>query len=746
MSFLEILQARLESQRNNTVQMRVSTEPLQDQINELTTQLKGRLPKTPPDAIANAVERFRQDRRIRDSHDALLVSHGCDRPFGQMRFRLIEDRERFPAVRSSIDRFRKYRLVFRDCYKGLLDTYLGYHPEMRGASGTGRPNWEMLRSWLDTGAKGLRDPDGIEEEWVPELAAHPELFSSAPVDAFALQVLKGNEQAFLQFQQALRIERTSWLLEQVILAQVRAAAKVGIMPYIAKLLPLLERLGTQNPAVFNQGLVEVLTAYCADSGGALHGALRDFSLHFWGNPLSLQAEKKTGWATVPLKPRNMVKNWFNLHVIQQFFDVLAKQDKSEPRDVRKKRERRRDFWSKYADVVGEVKFALGPDARSSQDPAMVEVRQLMEGMTLNLQNGGSSQNNAFFMQFKDWVVAEFGHENNACFIYRASDIPFEDGDTAISAQAIRHHINSSFSNGPRGPVRLLHKDGSYENWEDVFEQALRDRGTPMPVPMRQSDAASTHWSPQVSGDKPKKRAVDSMAAQQEDFGWPSADRSAAPVIAGNPVERVADRVSSAGQNGSARAWRNPSISRPSTGDTGSPASATPATSASTSNGLIDNLPFGATQEKELFNVCREYDIPVRDMRERTGHLWVVLDRPDDIRMTPLLQAYGFKYRPGRGWWRQALSRPSADGTAGSQSAPASPAASNVPIANLPFGAKQEKELFNLCRHYDIFVRDMRGRTSYLWVVLDQPEDSRITPLLQAYGFKYRPGQGWWRQA
>ncbi|SEB98763.1 EH_Signature domain-containing protein [Burkholderia sp. WP9] len=661
MSFLDDLRNRLSRLQTQPVFLQSSLGNLEDQLEALTQKLKGHSAKAPADAIVNAVERFQKEPRFRHSHDALLVSLGCDRPIGKIRYRLIEDNTRFPAVLSGVDRFRKHRTIFRDCYKGLLDTYLGYHPDMKGASTTGRPNWEMLRSWLDSGASGLRDPDGLDENWVPELVAHPELFSEAPVDAFARQVLEGKDESFLHFQQALGIDRTSWLMEQVVLAQVRAAAKAGITPYIPKLLPLLEPLASQNPVVFNQGLAEVLGAYCEHSGGPLHGALRDFSLYFWGNPLFLRKESSTGWISVPRESREMVKKWFKLHVIQQFFNVLAKQDQHEEDNIQLKRERRRDFWEKYADVVGDVKFALGPNTRSSDDPRMVEVIKLMEGMTLDLYGAGDGQNNAFIMRFDDWVVAEFGHENNACFVYRASDVPFENGDTSISAQAIRHHIQAT-SSRRLGPEKLYHRDRGGYSWEDIFEDALRSRGIVAPVASPASKTSRTTWKPEV----PTQAAKQQVQTRTAGNSFASSQAPATPVASGSAAVKVTPRQSATSQSTAAQtaagqtaagqtasAWRNPSILRPPTGATSSSAPAEPATSTSASNSPIVHLPFGAKQEKELLNLCRKHDIYVRDMREREGYLWVALDKPEDNRMTPLLQAYGFKYRPGRGWWRQA---------------------------------------------------------------------------------------------
>jgi hypothetical protein len=668
MSFLDNLRWSLGNIAVPPVSLQTKMAGLEKQLDALTTKLQGHKAKMPEDAIVNAVGRFQREPRFRNSREALLVSLGCDRPIGNMKYRLIEDEACFPAVLSGVDRFRKHRLIFRTCYRGLLDTYLGYHPAMKDARKAGHENWQMLRDWLRVGTDFVREPDGVDEHWVPALMAHPELFSDRPVEAFAQQVLQGDEREFNEFQQTLGIERTSWLLEQVVLAQIRAATSVGITPHIPKLLTLLEPLGRQNPLIFNQGLVEVLSGYCDDSGGLLHGALRDFSLHFWGNPLFDEKENNTGWITVPGQARTMVKKWFKLHVIQKFFDVLAKQDEEnnwEDEENKEKRERRRDFWEQYADVVGDVKFALGSSARVSRDPRMVEVLKLMEGMTLDLYGAGSPQNNAFIMRFGQWVVAEFGLEKNACFVYRASDVPFEYGDTSISAQAIRHHIPQSASSR-NGPIRLLHFDKGGRKWEDIFEEALQDRGIPMPTGVKAAAAASTSWEARIqpmeeSAAMPSRNA---SAAQAERNWKQPAPVTSKPAVTAKPIVPPEPAMTSrptslaeGAQTTTPDPWRRPAnlgmpVSTRSTSITSGSSNAFSSATSASSAGPFVSLPFGAKQEKELLALCRRYDIFVRDMRERQGNLWIALDKSEDNRMTPLLQAYGFKYRPGRGWWYQ----------------------------------------------------------------------------------------------
>jgi hypothetical protein len=646
MSFLQTLQKALPSNGDGPLFPLDPLTEIKAQIDELTRQLKERTPRAPEDAILEAVERFVQHPRFRDSRDALLVTLGCDRPVGAKRYRLIEDDARFPAILVGVDRFRRHLFVFKDCYKGLLDTYLGYHPEMKGGSPKAKPNWESLRAWLKTGISDIRDPEGLEEGWVVELVARPELFSDKPVQTFGREILDGDEGAFLQFQCALAIPETSWLMEQLVLAQIRAAgeSRAGVAAYVPKLLRLLETLSGRNPPVFNLGLTELLTYYQAQSGGTPHLELRDFSVGFWGNPVD--EKDSSGWVHVPEKPREMVESWVKLHIIQQFFNVLAKQGNLEENKVREKRQRRLKFWEQYADVVGDVKFALGPHARTSTDRRMVEVLELMAGLTLDLQGGGDRQNNAFIMRFGDWVVVEFGLENNACFFYRASDLPFERGDSYVSAQAIRNHITSS-SYSQRGAIRLVHHDSGGRTWEENFTFEMEKRGIfRQRKPSGASANSTARWTSRFHPDSRMVQVEANSRAQQPAGKHSSVEPSETATRAHAGGANTAATSNMDGQSSSTTSWRT-SVDRFVSAHANSANTSTSATSDP-----IFRLPFGPTQEKSLRELCRKLDIQVLDMRERGSYLWIALDKDEDTRLTPLLKSYGFKYRPGRGWYGQ----------------------------------------------------------------------------------------------
>lgn len=589
MTSLERLLAKLRLGPELVIHSYPCTE-LEEQEAALTTRLKGRDAniKPPMDAIIEAVELFRQTGRFRNSRDAKLVSFGCEASIGRSQYRLIEDTEKFPLVLRGVEGFRKHRPVFRGCYKGLLETYLSYHPDEHEGKHGGRLNWTNLREWLRANLISAQEPAGVDVAWVSEIKDNPALFSNNPVQAFGRELLDGAEASFARFKQAVGIKETSWLIGQLVLQQVDIAGKAGnptLTRSLPKLFMLLEKLTSHNATVFNEALRLMLTHYKSLPPVEVHPGLRDFSVRHWGNPWLHGGLDE--WDLVEPEVRQMVVSWLKLDSIQKFFGVLAQEGAGDMRRLK--------FWEKYSDAVDDVKFALGSHARSSQDADMKNVRQNMKGMMASLVNGGASKNNAFIMRFGDWVVVEFGFTGNASFFFRSTDLPFDPKSDAISATAIRGHIQTP-PRSSRDPIRMTHHDTGEGNWEYLFAREMGKRGI---FPERRSADSTPRW------------ATEAVAKE-----------SVRSIVIRHPVDRDPPR------------------------------DARPATQETTRSGNYSGVrfPLGPSQEAQLLAQCRRLGIVVRDMRSQEGNLLVMLDAAEDTRITPLLQSYGFQYRPGRGWW------------------------------------------------------------------------------------------------
>jgi hypothetical protein len=567
---------------------------LEEQEGALTARLEKRDAniKPPIDAIIEAVELFRQTSRFRNSRDAKLVAFGCAEPIGRTQYRLIEDAEKFPLVLKGAESFRTFRPAFRGCYKGLLETYLSYHPDEHSGKHAGRLNWTNLREWLDANLASTREPAGVDAAWVTEVSSNPALFSDNPVQAFGRELLDDAEASFVRFKRAVGIRETSWLIGQLVLQQVHIAGKAGnptLTRYLPKLITLLENLTAYNATVFNEALGLMLTYFHDAPPVVVHPGLRDFSVRHWGNPWLHGGIDE--WDLVEDSVRQMVVSWLKLDSIQKFFGVLAQEGAGDMRRLR--------FWEKYSDAVDDVRFALGSHARNSQDADMKNVRGSMKELMVDLLHGGAAKNNAFIMRFGEWVLVEFGFTGNRCFFFRATDLPFNPHESSVSATAIRGCIQDTALRSARDPIKLRHDDTNEGDWEYRFAREMGKRGI---FPDRKSTESTPRWAAEVAARKTAAKTA------QDVFGF-FPDRSSPDIS--TPRQTVPQQ----------------SITRP-----------------------VVRLPFGPKQEAELQAICRRLRVVVRDMRRQDGNLLVMLDSPEDSRLTPLLQSYGFQYKPGRGWW------------------------------------------------------------------------------------------------
>lgn len=98
----------------------------------------------PKDLQEEAVRRFWSSKRVDNLKDARLVSFGVALPVGPQRLRVIEDKDRFPALLEGVDQYLPAPKQYRRCYQGLMSGYFAYDPEVNEAPKVGRENWATL--------------------------------------------------------------------------------------------------------------------------------------------------------------------------------------------------------------------------------------------------------------------------------------------------------------------------------------------------------------------------------------------------------------------------------------------------------------------------------------------------------------------------------------------------------------------------------------------------------------------------
>lgn len=413
----------------------------------------------PKERQMKAVQRFWDNPQVSSFVDGYLLSWGLCLPHRPQGPCIIEDRPRLQRVLDGVDGLNLRPMAFRRCYQGMVKSYFTYDGFSDAAPSIVRSNWRLLRDYLSDRNDLIREPQ-INPEWVDTAIGNRQLFGEEPCAPYIDALLQGDARTIEHLCEQLGINKASWFLRELVLAQVRGATQMGHERFKALIPPLLALLG-RNLVLRDTGLILILDRYAQIPGQHLHQALRDASVNWWGNPWLKSNE--TRWGAVDPQARTMVADWLKLEFIETFFTKLAEDGLGDSR--------RMDFWKRYVKSMDHIEFALGATARSSRDPDFVMLRDKMKGLICHLDAAGT--NNAFIMRLGKLVAVEFSGMGNALYCYKYEPdgtLPF---DTSFALQlAIDTH--NSLKQKRRCVLWMGHKDGihGWEKWEHMFDATL----------------------------------------------------------------------------------------------------------------------------------------------------------------------------------------------------------------------------------------------------------------------------------
>ena len=426
-------------------------------IETLTARARaGASADVPLDLQRQAVRRFWRSTRLGSLKEARLVSFGLcvpNEPGGQS---ILDDTLRFSKLLEGIGQWLNDPRRYRRCYHGLLKNYFGYDTYGGHVPAARKRNWTTLRGYLRDHVQYISD-EKINPDWVTCVTQHKTVFGESPCDPYAGRMLRGDSAIVDRVRADLGIDDSSWFVRELVLAQIRAAVKDLDATFMELLPRLLEMLQLYR-LLRDRGLVLLLDRYAAMVAPPMQEDLRRCAVAWWGSPW-LSSNAMWGGVTAPAKA--MVSQWLKLEFIDDFFTLLA--------DERGGDRRRLEFWKRYVDAITEIHFALGADTRSSKSRDLVELRNRMRGLTVELRDTNSS-NNAFIMWLGGLVVVEFSGKGNALYGYDAQKVPFNVAEAVSSARSAR---NSLRGEDPR--LWLRHQDGvhGFDRWEERFEARLR---------------------------------------------------------------------------------------------------------------------------------------------------------------------------------------------------------------------------------------------------------------------------------
>jgi hypothetical protein len=428
-------------------------------LSEMQARAKGKRGEhVAEDQQLQAVRRFWDSQEVKSFRDAYLLAWSLTVPHRPAGACILDDRGRLEKVLDGIDGWQGRPSAYRRCYQGLVKSYFTYDAHEEHAPDATLKNWRLLRDYLAQRNEFIKD-ERVNPEWVELALSNQQLFGERPCELHVDALLRGDASAIDHLCEQLGINKASWFLRELVLAQVKGATALNngkFQDLIPRLMPLL----AANEVLRDRGMVLVLDRYSQIPGTPLHQGMRDHAVNWWGNPWLPSNE--TRWGGVKPEARAMVAEWLKLEFIETFFTKLAEDGLGDPR--------RMNFWKRYVKAINHIEFALGATARNSKERDMVVLRKKMTGLVRTLDTSGA--NNAFIMHMGPLVAVEFSSVGNAFYGYDArQSVPFD------TTKMLRLEVNgrNSLKNKNERILWMSHQDGihNWDRWEQMFEATLR---------------------------------------------------------------------------------------------------------------------------------------------------------------------------------------------------------------------------------------------------------------------------------
>ncbi len=420
--------------------------------------------------IAAAVIAYLHSHELPTYRDTKYVCFGVSSPYGNPLVRVIEHESLFPKLLNAVERLQPEPRKFRRCYQGLLKAYLRY-PGQHTESVYGHRNWRALREFLSQHCKALKQQKPIME-WSQALYEHRNLLADNPCKAYGKALLAGDMSVIDELKERLGVDDDTWVMNELILAQIHAATTLTDPEFILQVLPLVKLL-EQHILLVTKGLSLLLIRYEACKVHTEHHTLREAALKEWKSPW-LEANKPLWHGQIGEAATNMVSLWLKRGTIQDFFELLQADGKAD--------RQRMEFWLKYAEAIDDIWLALGDQSLYNNKPDYRRIRQNMIGRYMVLAGGSYNQDNAFLMRIGGYVFIEFGLQNNACHVFSADNLPFTFGQKSVLGT--RQGLKNKDHPGHR--ETLTHSEG----WQGKFANFLRYHANAVPGEIK-SKAIST---------------------------------------------------------------------------------------------------------------------------------------------------------------------------------------------------------------------------------------------------------------
>lgn len=444
-----------ETYQGDTVEITKIRQALEQQYGHITT-----VTANERHSFQQAIINYRQSTENAAYLETKYCCFGLSMSFNS--YCLLEDTPNIIRLIKNVLLYQSDARRFMMCYQGLLASYFDYKG-LFSPHEDGKRNWLALRGFL---AKHLHDIKNSQPpiEWTKVLDNHKNLLANNPCHRYGEKLLQGDESEFNALKEQLGISDNSWVIQEIISAQVYAATAKNDEDFIAH-LPHLLTLLNKHPSVCNTSLAQLLDRYANCQNNAENVLLRNFALQHWGNPWL--ARKRLAWQTWAKDPViKMVEKWLKLRALEDFFALLA--------DDGTAKKERLDFWVRYVDDIDEVYFALGKQTCTNNKPDYREIRRYMDGRWMRLDGAGGGTN-AFLMRIGDYLFIEFSLQGNACHVFSYHHRPFELGGDTITVMGTQEQLKNTQHYGHI--AKLPHPEG----WQEKFDNFISENTQKLPT-------------------------------------------------------------------------------------------------------------------------------------------------------------------------------------------------------------------------------------------------------------------------
>lgn len=360
------------------------------------------------------------------------------------------------------------------CFQALLSSYWGFPINSKLTSVESKSGWVEIRKWLRAECERILRSKAPKPPWFEALIKHIELLSDQPCEKFGAALLRGDASELREAMESLAIPSDSWVLEEAVIAQMRAGCALIDDPFKATLAELINigsgRGGVELGESLRMRSVALLVSrYAKCRERPEHMALRDAAVAIVGNPWLRRANWDAWVVDARGKPddqsREMINGWLKRRLITDFFELLSVDGTGDRRRV--------DYWLRFEPAIEDMWFALGSDAQYRRGEQFNDFRNRAKGRLLDL-DGTTADNNAFVMRVGRYLLVEFGAKGNAMYVFEWESLGKPLLETLTSGWA-RASVGIHQLKNSNNVERLIHRDLALQTWEQKFDADIVHR-------------------------------------------------------------------------------------------------------------------------------------------------------------------------------------------------------------------------------------------------------------------------------